>query len=153
MNKVIIVNLGGTAWQLEETGYDALRHYLDTAAQRLQGNPDREEILSDIECSIAEKFRPLVNNTKNVVLAWEVTRVLEEMGPIEAATGSAPAGAEGAGATSGTGARPRRPRPLPAACPGDFTAFPKGRCLPACAMVSRFMPTWIPPWCAWRSRA
>ena len=25
MNKVIIINLGGTAWQLEEGGYDVLR--------------------------------------------------------------------------------------------------------------------------------
>lgn len=126
MNKVIIVNLGGTAWQLEETGYDALRHYLDTAAQRLQGNPDREEILSDIECSIAEKFRPLVNNTKNVVLAREVTRVLEEMGPIEAATGSAPAGAEGAGATSGTGAPPPPPPPFTGGLPRRLYRISEG---------------------------
>jgi hypothetical protein len=53
MNKVITINLGGTAYQLEEGGYDALRAYLEAAAARLQGNPDREEILSDIEGAIS----------------------------------------------------------------------------------------------------
>ena len=28
MNKVVTINLGGTAYQLEEGGYDALRAYL-----------------------------------------------------------------------------------------------------------------------------
>jgi len=52
MNKVITINLDGTAYQLEEDGYDALPTYLETAAARLQGNPDRDEILSDIEREI-----------------------------------------------------------------------------------------------------
>ena len=45
MNKVIIINLNGNAYQLDETGYEALRAYLDDAAQRLRDNPDRAEIL------------------------------------------------------------------------------------------------------------
>ena len=90
MNKVIIINLGGTAWQLEEGGYDVLRAYLDTATARLQGNPDREEILSDIEWAIAEKFRPLLGSHKTVVLTKEVAAVLAAMGPIEAGPGAAP---------------------------------------------------------------
>jgi hypothetical protein len=56
----ITINLNGTAYQLEEGGYDALRVYLETAADRLQGNPDLEEIFSDIEGAIAEKFRALL---------------------------------------------------------------------------------------------
>ena len=57
MNKVVTINLGGTAYQLEEGGYDALRVYLETAGTRLRNNPDRDEILSDIERAIGEKFR------------------------------------------------------------------------------------------------
>ncbi|MBI5425640.1 MAG: PspC domain-containing protein [Opitutae bacterium] len=83
MNKVITINLGGTAYQLEETGYDALRAYLEAAGARLQNNPDRGEILSDIEASIGEKFRGRLNAHKNVVTAQEVAAVLAEMGPIE----------------------------------------------------------------------
>jgi phage shock protein PspC (stress-responsive transcriptional regulator) len=89
MNKVITINLGGTAYQLEEGGYDALRAYLETATARLQGNPDREEILSDIERAIAEKFRALLGSHKTVVVTKEVAAVLAEMGPIEADSGEA----------------------------------------------------------------
>lgn len=83
MNKVITINLGGTAYQLEEPGYDALRAYLETAGARLQRNPDRGEILSDIETSIGEKFRARLTTHKNVVTSAEVQSVLNEMGSIE----------------------------------------------------------------------
>ena len=98
MNKVITINLGGTAFQLEEAGYDALRAYLDTAAGRLQGNPDRDEIMSDIEQAIGEKFRAVLNSYKTVVVEKEVAAALADMGPIE---GDEPAHEPGA-ATSGS---------------------------------------------------
>jgi phage shock protein PspC (stress-responsive transcriptional regulator) len=102
MNKVITINLGGKAYQLEEGGYDALRAYLESAAAKLQGNPDRDEILSDIERAIAEKFRALLASHKNVVETKEVTTVLAEMGPVEVEPGEAPGTtATGAGATGG----------------------------------------------------
>lgn len=107
MNKVITINLGGNAYQLEEGGYDALRAYLETAAARLGGNPDRDEILSDIERAIADKFRALLASHKTVVEAKEVATVLADMGSIEADAeeakepGAGTAGA--AGATAGTG--------------------------------------------------
>jgi phage shock protein PspC (stress-responsive transcriptional regulator) len=83
MNKVITINLDGLAYQLEEDGYDVLRLYLETAAARLKGNPDHDEILSDIERAIAEKFRARLGTHKTVVVAKEVADVLAEMGPIE----------------------------------------------------------------------
>ena len=100
MNKVITINLGGTAYQLEEGGYDALRAYLEAAAARLQGNPDRDEILSDIEGAIGEKFRALLASYKTVVAEKEVAAVLAEMGPIEADTGEARTGNAGGPGTS-----------------------------------------------------
>jgi phage shock protein PspC (stress-responsive transcriptional regulator) len=123
MNKVITINLGGNAYQLEEGGYDALRAYLETAAAQLHGNPDWDEILSDIEGAIGEKFRALLASHKTVVETKEVAAVLAEMGPIEAdpgetaATGagvaSAPGNASGPKAageerTAGSGGPPRR---------------------------------------------
>jgi phage shock protein PspC (stress-responsive transcriptional regulator) len=87
MNKVIIINLNGNAYQLEENGYDALRAYLDTAAGRLEGNPDRDEIVADIEQSIADKFRALLGANKSVVVTKEVESVIAEMGNVEDSTG------------------------------------------------------------------
>ncbi|HTL68383.1 MAG TPA: PspC domain-containing protein [Lacunisphaera sp.] len=104
MNKVITINLNGIAYQLEESGYDALREYLDTAAHRLAGNPDRDEIIGDIEQAIGDKFRALLGAHKTVVVTKEVLAVIEEMGPVEnAAEEEQPAGAA-AGATTGAAA-------------------------------------------------
>lgn len=98
MNKVITINLNGVAYQLEEGGYDALRAYLDNAARRLEGNPDKDEIITDIEQAIADKFRALLGAYKTVVNAKEVAAVLAEMGPVEDTTGdSATAGATSPG--------------------------------------------------------
>jgi phage shock protein PspC (stress-responsive transcriptional regulator) len=106
MNKVIAINLGGMAYQLEEGGYDALRAYLESATGRLQGNPDRDEILSDIENAIGEKFRALLAGHKNVVTEKEVAAVLAEMGPIEAEPGPTPTGEAGRpGASNQPGGR------------------------------------------------
>ncbi|HZL41695.1 MAG TPA: PspC domain-containing protein [Verrucomicrobiae bacterium] len=102
MNKVITINLGGTAYQLEEAGYDALRAYLESATARLQGNPDRDEILSDIEGAIGEKFRAVLSSHKTVVVTKEVAAVIAEMGPIDPDPGeAADAGATGGGASGG----------------------------------------------------
>ena len=86
MNKVITINLNGIAYQVEEGGYDALRAYLDDAARRLEGNPDKDEIIADIEQAIADKFRALIGTHKSVVITKEVTAVIAEMGPVEDAT-------------------------------------------------------------------
>src|SRR5271167_4589210 len=94
MNKVIIINLNGNAYQLEEGGYEALRAYLDTASRRLEGNPDRDEIIADIEQAIADKFRALLGASKTVVATREVEGVVAEMGPVEDASGGPGAGAK-----------------------------------------------------------
>ncbi len=83
MNRVTIINLNGNAYQLEESGYEALRGYLDNAARRLEGNPDKDEIIADIEQAIADKFQTVLGTSKNVVMIKEVETVLAEMGPVQ----------------------------------------------------------------------
>ena len=55
MQKVITINLNGNAYQLDESGYEALHKYLADASRALESNPDRAEIVSDLEQAIAEK--------------------------------------------------------------------------------------------------
>jgi phage shock protein PspC (stress-responsive transcriptional regulator) len=115
MQKVVSINLNGNAYQLDEQGYDTLRAYLERAEARLQANPDRAEILADIEQSIAEKCARYLGPRKTVVSASEVATIIAEMGPVESAEPqaepSAPAGATGASAGAGTaddGSTPKR---------------------------------------------
>jgi len=121
MNKVITINLNGQAYQLEEDGFEALRKYLDSAARQLGGNPDKAEIIADIEQSIGDKFRAVMGANKTVVVTKEVEDVIAEMGPVQdasdardesagraGAAGDPRAGAAAAASAGGTEMPPRR---------------------------------------------
>ena len=83
MQKVITINLNGNAYQLDEDGYEELRGYLAHAEAQLGGNPDRPEIIRDLEQSIAEKCQRLLGPGKSVVTSAEVAQILREIGPVE----------------------------------------------------------------------
>ncbi len=89
MNKVIIINLGGKAYHLEESGYTKLQNYLENAGVELSDNPDKEEIITDLEHAIGEKCQKFLSTHKTVVTEQEVDQVLAEMGPVEATPSSA----------------------------------------------------------------
>lgn len=121
MRRVVTISLNGTAYQLEEAGYEALRRYLDDAEGKLRADPDCAEILSDLEQAIGEKCARCLGPHRNVVGAEDVQRILAEMGPVEGAgagqgargdaTGSAASAAAGDAAargTAGAGAGPTR---------------------------------------------
>ncbi len=82
MNKVVTINLNGQAYQLEEGAYDILRAYLDNAAKHLENNPDKEEIMTDLESAIAQKCNAFLTVQKQVVVQSEVEQVIKEMGPV-----------------------------------------------------------------------
>ena len=83
MQRVVSINLNGNAYQLDESGYDALREYLASAERALATNPDRAEIMADLEQAIAEKCQKFLGPHKSVVSASEIDLVVTEMGPIE----------------------------------------------------------------------
>jgi phage shock protein PspC (stress-responsive transcriptional regulator) len=115
MRKVTTVNLNGNAYQLEDAAFDSLRAYLDGAAAKLRANPDRAEILADLEQAIGDKCDTCLGAHKNVVSQQEMEQILREMGPVEGVApdeGSVPGDAPpapGATAAPGTG-QPRRKR-------------------------------------------
>ena len=108
MQKVVIINLNGRAYQLDEAAYDALRAYLDRAEAQLASNPDKAEIVTDLEQAIAEKCDRYLGPTKNVVTSAEIAQVIQEMGPVHD-----PAAAEGGTAGESTAQASQAPRPDP----------------------------------------
>ena len=110
MQKVISINLNGNAYQLDESGYDALRAYLARAEKELEANPDRAEIMADLEQAIADKCRKFLGPHKSVVNSSEVDQIVKEMGPIEAAAGEDAGGSAGA---AGDGRQKDRTEPPP----------------------------------------
>lgn len=101
MNKVVSVNLGGNAYQLEESAYDALREYVAGAERALAGNPDKEEIINDLEQAIGNKCDAFLSAHKTVVLLADIKAVLAEMGPVDSSGEGA--GKEGAAGSSRAG--------------------------------------------------
>lgn len=84
MQTVIAVNLNGNAYHVEERGYEALRDYLERAAAALADNPDKNEIVADLEQAIADKCTRHLGPGKTVITAPEITQILQEMGPVDA---------------------------------------------------------------------
>jgi phage shock protein PspC (stress-responsive transcriptional regulator) len=85
MQQLITVSLNDLAFQIEEEGYKALRQYLDRAKKGLRDNPDRDEILGDLERAIAEKCSALLVPGKTIVTSAEVAKILEQVGPVDGA--------------------------------------------------------------------
>jgi len=107
MRKVTTINLNNNAYQIDEQGYDALRDYLSVAERNLEGNPDRAEILADLEQAIGDKCRSSLGAHKTVVSVEDIQRILDEMGPVEPTSPSAAPGATSAGAApAGSGVGP-----------------------------------------------
>lgn len=104
MQTVIQISLSGhaTSFALDEDAYRSLRAYLDRARSRLKRDPDRDEILRDLEQSIGDKLVNLLQAQARVVGRGEIESILDRVGAVDA--GSADADARGA--------QPVRPRRL-----------------------------------------
>ena len=107
MRKVTTINLNNNAYQVDEEGYEALRRYLEDAARALASNPDRAEILADLEQAIADKCRLTLGAHKSVVSTAEIERILQEMGPV--AGSGEDAAAAGASSAANSSAAPTGP--------------------------------------------
>src|SRR6185295_5363246 len=89
MNKVITINLNANAYQVEERGYELLCEYLESAARQLKDNPDRAEIISDLEQAIADKCRNFLGPQKTIVTSPEIEQIIQAMGPVDSESGDA----------------------------------------------------------------
>lgn len=83
MKRVEIVNLGGRSHQIETEGATAIDTWLADAARRLQGDPDRDDLLLDFERAIGEKCEAQTQDERGVVTADQVAVILESLGTIE----------------------------------------------------------------------
>lgn len=107
MRRVITVNLGGNAYPLDEDAYERLRAYLSQAEGRLGPNPDRTEIVADLERSVAERLAAQrATSGESVVSDATMTAVLQAIGVVDLGEDPAAASARSAtGSSVGSSAR------------------------------------------------
>ena len=85
MDKTIVIGLTGHGerYRLREDAYDRLAEYLDKAAARLQADPDRAEVLGDLERSVGDKLAALLGSEDRLVTVADIEGVLEEIGAVD----------------------------------------------------------------------
>jgi phage shock protein C len=91
MQTVIQISLSGHSamFRLDEDAYNALRSYLDRARVRLKNDPDRDEVLCDLEQSIGDKLTLLLRSENRIVNRGEVDSVLMLVGAVDTGSGDA----------------------------------------------------------------
>lgn len=89
MKKVTTINLNGKAFSLEEEAYTRLKTYLEKAEVRLSSDPDKTEIVADLEQAVADKCAQYVHAGKDVVTETEMKKILADMGVVEPDDGAA----------------------------------------------------------------
>lgn len=80
MNKTITVTLSGLIFHIDEEAYQRLKRYLDDIRQCLDANVNQDEVMRDIEASIAEKFTGLITPGKQVITMADVEELIKIMG-------------------------------------------------------------------------
>lgn len=91
MKKTISVTLNGFAYTLDEDAYGKLKKYLDGIRDYFESSDSAEtsnEIIADIEASIAEKFSAKLGPKKQVISYNDIKELIKVMGTIEDIAGS-----------------------------------------------------------------
>ncbi len=83
MKKTITIALGGRSFTIEEDAYKTLDAYLSGLRKRFSKDASLEELMEDIESSIAEKFTEQLGKQKSVVTQEDVHGVISVMGDVE----------------------------------------------------------------------
>ena len=79
----ITARLNGVNLQFDEASFARLESYLADAGRALDGNPDRAEILADLEQAIADQCRQRMNADQVAVTLRHLEPALEEIGPVQ----------------------------------------------------------------------
>lgn len=87
MKKTLTINLNQAVFSLEEDAYQKLDQYLNSVNKYFADNPDKEEIISDIETRAAEKFSQKLTRSKTVINLKDINSFIASMGTVEAISG------------------------------------------------------------------
>lgn len=79
----VTVSLNGTTLQFEEAAFARLDTYLGDARRTLADNPDRDEILADLEQAVADQCQRRMRAEQSVVTLAELNPALEEIGAVQ----------------------------------------------------------------------
>lgn len=79
----VTVRLNRSTLQFDEAAYERLEHYLAESAGLLEGDPDPQEILSDLEQAVADQCARRMRADQVVVTLAELQPALDEIGSVQ----------------------------------------------------------------------
>jgi phage shock protein PspC (stress-responsive transcriptional regulator) len=83
MKKTVTIALNKVMFHIEEQAYEILNEYLDSIKTRFNSSGDAEEILADMESSIAEKFSDKISSKEQVIIKADVEELIKVMGTVD----------------------------------------------------------------------
>jgi phage shock protein C len=83
----VTVNLNRSTLQFDEAAYLRLEQYLAESASLLEGDPDPQEILSDVEQAVADQCMRRMAVSQTVVTLAELEPALEQIGAVQVPNG------------------------------------------------------------------
>ncbi|NJK87362.1 MAG: PspC domain-containing protein [Bacteroidales bacterium] len=84
MKKVLQINLGGTAFHMDEDAYMLIKRYLDSLqAFFLKEGDSGKEIISDIENRLSELLYAFISDKKHVITYVDAEGAIKTLGKIE----------------------------------------------------------------------
>jgi len=79
----VTVTLNGNTLQFDEAAYARLQQYLAESASLLEGDPDPQEILSDLEQAVADQCTRRMAADQTVVTLTQLEPALAEIGAVQ----------------------------------------------------------------------
>ena len=86
MKRVTNISIGERVFSIEEDAFSVLNKYLNEIWDYFKTKESDEEILKDIEYSIAEKLDNKNRSTENAVNTWDVESIISELWTLEELT-------------------------------------------------------------------
>jgi len=86
----VTVRLNGISLQFDQAAYVRLEAYLQESEESLKGNPDRAEIIGDLEQAVADQCLRRMGPGQQVVTLNELQPAIDEIGPVQEAEIAAP---------------------------------------------------------------
>jgi phage shock protein PspC (stress-responsive transcriptional regulator) len=78
-----VVRLNRSVLQFDEAALARLEQYLAESASLLEGDPDPQEILADLEQAVADQCTRRMQSGETIVTLHELTPALEEIGEVQ----------------------------------------------------------------------
>lgn len=83
MKKVIKINIGEMVFAIETDAYEALQNYLEEIKDYFENDLEQQNIIEDIESSVAEKFNAKKRSNLKAVTKTDIEEIIQDLGTIE----------------------------------------------------------------------